>query len=140
MVFKGKLVTKHIIIGSSGKQRVGAPIDVEFSFSKDYILLPKLSDEKQKELSLQGIKHRAKYALITLSKYDESYTDDSRYQIVLPDGYTLNVITDKRNTRRLKWIHKMYWVQKEPIASITLIISILALLATIILGVLQMKR
>jgi hypothetical protein len=56
-----------------------------------------------------------------------------RYEIKINNGHTFRIIPNKKNERKLKWIHKLYPVQKSDTAFYALIISAIGVLVMIIL-------
>jgi hypothetical protein len=126
MKFKAKLFTPFCVLDRSKN------IDTTLEFTKTQIVFPKSLTNGAFEEG--NIKHGVRYELIFKDDIDRRM----KYEIKLNNQQTIRLILDRKNERKLKWVHKMYRIQKEPLAFITIIISILTLFATIIFGFLQL--
>lgn len=96
-------------------------------FSRSRIIFP---DGIQTEYLDGGIKHNSKYTLDTSDM--DSLVWDEKYSIVLNDGKRFRLLIDKENEKKLKWVHRLYWYQKEPLAVIAIGISIASVVVAII--------
>lgn len=102
------------------------PVDTTLEFTKTRIKFPDTLSENPFQDG--DIKNNAIYEL----KISDDLDKRMKYSIVLSSGKRIFLIVDKPNERKLKWIHHLYWFQKEPLAVISLVIAILSLIATII--------
>lgn len=95
-------------------------------FTKSQILFPKSATNlifKNRE-----IKHGVRYKLIANDTIDRLH----KYQIVIGNGKPINLAINNINEIKLKWIHGIYLVKKELLASVAILISILALIVAIL--------
>lgn len=124
MIFKAKLMTSYLI----GNPKI--PSDMTLHFAKSQIIFPNTLTNGHYENS--NIINYANYELIP----HENILLALRYEIKLKNGDTFRLVIDKKNERKLKWIHGLYSFQKN--ATFATILAIISLLATIVLGVLQL--
>lgn len=106
------------------------PVDTTLEFTKTRIKFPETLIGNP--FSESEIKNNARYRL----KINDDLDKRMKYEIILLNGKGIYLIINKKNERRLKWIHKLYPFQKD--ATLATVLSIVSLLATIILGVLQL--
>ncbi len=123
MTFKALLTTP---IFANPKESV----DTTLEFTKTRIKFPDTLIGNP--FSESEIKNNTRYRL----KINDDLDKRTKYEIILPNGKEIYLIINKKNERRLKWIHKLYPFQKD--ATLATVLSIVSLLATIILGVLQL--
>lgn len=110
------------------------PYSIKLKFTKSQILF----SEGNKNVQFQNndsLFDKAFYKLIVI----DDVRLQRRYQIEFSNNQKYYLGLDKRQERRLKWVHKMYRIQKEPLAFAAIIISIISIIVTAILGVLQLK-
>ena len=63
-----------------------------------------------------------------------------KYEIKVEGAQPIGLQIKGKNEMKLKWIHGMYWIQKEPLAFVTIILAALTLLATIIFGIIGLRH
>ena len=123
MTFKAQLVSP---VFANPKE----PVNTTLQFTRTRIKFPNalvVSPFVESE-----IKNNARYTL----KINDDLDKRTKYQIFLPNGKGIYLIINKKNEFKLRWIHKLYPFQND--ATFATIISIISLLATIILGILQL--
>lgn len=120
MQFKGTLITPVILSYQNlAKESSIYFTDSQIIFPKDYPFTFQSS----------AIKHLATYELLTPKKDIHRI---NRYRIRLSDGKEITLGVDNNNEVKLKWIHKIYEIQKDYIKTITLIVAILGFIAMLI--------
>lgn len=125
MTFKAQLTTPVIADPNE-------PVDTALEFTKSRIKFPEALIGNP--FTESEIKNNARYEL----KINDDLDKRMKYEIILPNGKGVHLIIDKKNERKLKWIHKLYPFQKD--ATLATVISIVSLLATIVLGILQLTN
>lgn len=117
--FKGLLITPYFA-------DTGSNSDTALEFTKTQIIIPK----ELKDLRFQDsdLKHGAHYQLILHDNIDRTL----RYEVRLNKGQTIRLVVNKWNEWKLKWVHGMYRIQKEPLAFVAIIISAISLLTSIL--------
>ena len=126
MIFKAKLQTPYLINNPE------LPVDMTLHFTKSQIIFPDTLTNGRFDNS--NIKNHIHYKLIP----HDNILPALRYEIEINNNETFRLVLDKKNERKLKWIHKLYPFQKEPIGTLGLIVAIISLLATTVLGVLKL--
>lgn len=124
MTFKASLQTPFVIANPK------LPSDTTLHFTKSQIIFPKTLTNGHYQNA--NIKNGTHYKLVP---HDEIFPQ-LRYEIKISNGDIFRLVINKHNERKLKWIHKLYSFQKDATAAI--VISIISLLTTIVLGVLQL--
>lgn len=110
------------------------PISSILEFTKSQIIFPKSFTNAYFQNS--NIKHLAKYTLIVHDNIDVR----KRYEIKINNRDIISIIPNKRNERKLKWIHKLYPIQKNDVAFYTLIVAAIGVLASIFLIIWQLLK
>ena len=120
MKFKGRLATPTINIVAS------PPFNTLLSFTKNQIVFP--ADLPDSAFLSRNICHGAKYTL----QYTPNIYRNDRYQIIV-NGEMFRLLIDNDNDeRKLKFIHTIFWWSKEPLATISLLVAIAALIVSIV--------
>ena len=126
MIFKASLQTPFLI------DNPNLSSDTTLHFTKSQIIFPNTLTNGHYQNS--NIKNGVYYKL----EPHDNISLALRYEIKLQNGDLFRLVINKQNERKLKWLHKLYPIQKEPIGTWGLIVAIISLLATIVLGVLQL--
>ncbi len=105
------------------------PLKMEFIFSKNKIFFTKEMKSKLNEFSADpfGVSIIKEGTNYTIQKTYHNKTDKSIYEVSFLKDCKYYLRVDLINEMKLRWIHKMTIIQKEPLAIIAIIISILAL-------------
>ena len=114
MRFQGKLFAPYRSIVSS------TPINTTLSFTKNQIVFPE--GLRDGVFESREIVHGAKYELTISPNIDRSLV----YQVII-DGKSFRLFVNRFNEVKLKWVHGKYLVQKEPLAVIAIIISLISI-------------
>jgi hypothetical protein len=128
--FEGKIASCAVYPSVKGPFRQWNPPYI-FTFTKNRVLFHK---KEQEHFGAPGItlnfgkgdyflKHEDKYKLITLAEGDDARTANSKFQIVLENGCSLNLIVNWWNLQKLYWIHGRTLLQKNAEWLIKLIIA-----------------
>ena len=96
------------------------------TFTRSQIIFPKTASGLVYMDS--DIRDGARYKLHISDNIKRSF----RYQIQINDGKLIRLGINSINEIKLKWIHDLYLVKREPLASIAILISILALVVSIV--------
>ena len=105
--------------------------DTLLEFTKSQIIFPKKNAVRFEN---REIVNEVYYKL----EIKDSVRRSERYQIKINGiSYTIRLGMNKWNEIKLKWIHKLYSFQKD--ATAATVIAIISLIATIVLGLLQLR-
>lgn len=107
--------------------------DCHFEFTKSHYYCKRI---RPKSVVDGNLRHGVHYKLTIRDNIDRRL----RYEITINDGRPITMTLNKYNEIKLKWVHKRYLIQKEPLAFVALIIAVLSLIATIIIGIFQIKQ
>lgn len=121
---------KAEIIGMSYRSTITQePLVMEFYFSKNKIFFTEKMKSQITEFSADpfGVSHFIDGTNYTLEKTYHAKTDEPIYQVSFLKDSKYYLSVDTLNKMKLRWIHKMTIIQKEPLAIVAIIISIIAL-------------
>lgn len=121
MKFKAKIISQYYV-----SQIKELPVPIVFIFSKNKIYFPEELKSRLERLDFdpfQGtpLHDKTNYTLDKVYHYD---TDKPVYQITFGQEIKKYIELDFINKLKLQYIHKRFWIQKEPLAMLSLIISI----------------
>jgi hypothetical protein len=105
------------------------PLKMEFYFSKNKIFFTEEMKSRINEFSVDpfGVTHFKDGTNYTIQKTYHDKTDEPVYEVSFLKDCKYYLQVDPINKMKLRWIHKMTIFQKEPLAIIAIIISIIAL-------------
>jgi hypothetical protein len=128
---------------NGGRYRQSSPL-YYLEFTKHVVIFP---EETKKHFAFvgnntitpfgeqTGIKEHEKYALTKLIPYSECWSEDSEFQVKFQGGVSVNLIMDKSNERRMKWIHGLHPIQNIRQSTINILIAI----ALVIVGAIGIR-
>ena len=114
MIFKAKIASSQVLQSKKGSYRTYTS-PYYFEFGKTKIKFPKEISGKTHPLFRPEniIYDNDKYTLIELSKEDDEWTKDSKFQVKFSNGLKVNLVMNNWNFWKLKLMHKKTWVQKN---------------------------
>ena len=114
MIFKAKIASSQVFQSKNGSYRTYTS-PYYFEFGKTKIKFPKEIPGKTHPLLRPEniIYDNDKYTLIELSKEDDEWTKDSKFQVKFSNGLKVNLVMNNWNFWKLKLLHKKTWIQQN---------------------------
>ena len=120
MSFKAKIATTRVDSYKNGNHRFST-LKKDFLFTKNKI---HLDSERIQFFMNENIFDQSKYTLVRLEKDDSAYSPDSQFQALFDNEVLVNLVTTPINNFRLKWTHKLLWINNQKDWFLKTIISV----------------